>query len=324
MQPVSQIRSGLHTPVCVAGLCLSPEHAQLVVLSGDEKSPLEVLCAEHLPMPPGLWQDDQWVDAQGLGQWLQAYLQSRDLAPQRVSFSVAASHLSWRTVTLPAELVNEDLAFQITAEMLDGRVQQADQICIDYVEMPRSATDWYDRQTSYRAVVTSSQWVKQCRLLARHGHMSVHVIEPQSQSEERIRAFQSFVQQSSVSAAGVLLCEQACGLALAYWDDDIAFNFYPLHLEISQRQQRSWTFRMVAGLMMGVVMSTGLTVLFDYSAKDVQQSLQDAYRITRSLDEVRRINVELQQQLDQRKSSTQSHDLSLDFSDMASQRQRGT
>jgi hypothetical protein len=280
--------------VCVAGLSLTPEHAQLVVLAGDQ-APQSVLCAEHLLMPEGLWREHELIDPQGLGQWIASYLQSRDLQPQSVSLSVDDCDLQWRTVTLPAELSNEDLAFQITAEMLAGRVQQADQICVDYQVLSAKA-GWHDQHTQYRAVMIAAARIQQLRTVARSAHLSLHAIEPLAQSEERTRQFASFVQRSSVSAAGVLMCDQACGLALAHWDGDIAVNFHPLHLETAQRQQRHWVFRMMGGLAAGVVASAGLAMLLNWTTQIQRESLQEAYAVTRSLDEVRKINAELTQQ----------------------------
>lgn len=287
---------------CVAGLSLMPDYAQLVVLSGAH-APQEVLCAEYLPMPSGFWREGELVDPQGVGLWILSFLQSRDLQPDSVSLGVDPHGLTWRTVTLPADLTNEDLAFQMMAELLDGRVQLADQICIDYVALP-SSSGWQEQHTKYKTVMTSALRVKGLRSVARYAHLSVRAIEPTTQASERTHQFQAFIQRSSVSAAGVLMCDEACGLALSHWDDEVGINFFPLHLEAAQRQQRNWAFRMAAGVVTGVVMSLGVSFLLNLTAQAERDSLKGAYSVTRSLDEVRKVNLELTQQIQRQRNST--------------------
>jgi hypothetical protein len=53
---------------------------------------------------------------------------------------------------------------------------------------------------------------------------------------------------------------------------------------------------MMGGLAAGVVASAGLAMLLNWTTQMQRESLQEAYAVTRSLDEVRKVNADLTQQ----------------------------
>ena len=285
---------------CSAGVSLSDGRIQLVVIAGAGDGPQEIYCAEHLAAPHHLILDSSLIKPLELGAWLKKYLIERDLEPQHISFSVSQTEVSSCELTLPAELSQEDLAFQLTAELLQGHLELADQFSVDYQAVDVDATTNPSGNVAYRAAMIKSEHLTAFKQCAKAASLPIYAIETSASALQRLMAFGEFLNQSHVTAAGVLLCQEACGLALSPWAQDEAFNFYPYRLELLQRQHRHWAFQMLAGLGLGVLLSATLSACLAYKAEAVMGNMTEGHAISQALSRSKLKQQALQQTLDKK------------------------
>ena len=285
---------------CSAGVSLSDGRIQLVVIAGAGDGPQEIYCAEHLAAPHHLILDSSLIKPLELGAWLKKYLIERDLEPQHISFSVSQTEVSSCELTLPAELSQEDLAFQLTAELLQGHLELADQFSVDYQAVDVDAATNPSGNVAYRAAMIKSEHLTAFKQCAKAASLPIYAIETSASALQRLMAFGEFLNQSHVTASGVLLCQEACGLALSPWAQDEAFNFYPYRLELLQRQHRHWAFQMLAGLGLGVLLSATLSTCLAYKAEAVMGNMTEGHAISQALSRSKLKQQALQQTLDKK------------------------
>ena len=281
--------------LCCAGLSLSNGLAQLVVITGGRNAPEQVYCAEHLAATATFVSQPDLAHPTELGVWLKKYLVERDLAPQHISFSVSDASVDSCVLKLPAELSQEDLAFQLTAELLHGRVQLADQFCVDYQPLAASPNKEEQREVTYRAAMTQSAQVRAFKQVAKAMGLPIYAIEPSADALLRLASFGDFVSQPNVAASGVLQCQEACGLALSAWSQDDAFNFYPYRLELQQREHRMWAFQLMACVSVGVLLAATLSAGLAYKTDHVMSSLKESFSVKQALDSTQKKHEQLQQ-----------------------------
>ncbi len=281
--------------MCSAGLSLCHGSAQLVVIAGGHDAPDQVYCADHLAATASFVSKTELIHPVELGIWLKKYLLARDLEPQHISFSVADTDVNSCVLSLPAELSQEDLAFQLTAELLHGRLQLADQFCVDYQPLTQHSLKQDTQDVAYRAAMTHSAQVRAFKQVSKALGLPIYAIEPSADALRRLATFGTFVNQPNVTASGVLQCQEACGLALSAWSKDEAFNFYPYRLEQQQRQQRMWAFQLMACLSAGVLLAVTVSAGLAYKTEQVMSSLSQGFAIQQALS----ANQKKQQQLEQ-------------------------
>ncbi len=125
--------------LCVVGLDVGPEVCRLVVLVGTPTRPESVCCAEPLSLPEGLVTQGEVLQPLALGQWLHTYLEAKGYQPQAMCVGLNDVWVSHHTVSLTAGLSEDDVVFQLQAEVQSVLPDGAAEVCVDYDVMPEPA-----------------------------------------------------------------------------------------------------------------------------------------------------------------------------------------
>jgi hypothetical protein len=269
---------------------------QLVVIEGNSITPDQIFCAEHLGNVADFFDQSNQISPRLLGERLKNVLMTRDLEPQCISFAVPDEQVTAGMVSLPAALSDQDVSFQLAAELLQNRWTEVDQFCVDYQLV--DSVDLDADQNTYKAGLLEQAKVQACLQLAKTAALNTHAIETCQAALSRVQVFSEFLSQPIVTASGVLLCEEACGLALSAWADDEAFNFYPHRLELQQRLHRRWAFQLFASLGAGIVLAGAISAAAAYQTQRVVSAMKESFSVGQALQEIRKKHQQLQVDLD--------------------------
>jgi len=237
---------------CVVGLDVGPEVCRLVVLAGTPTRPDRVCCAELLSLPEGLVAHGEVLQPVGLGQWLHAYLDGKGYQPEAMCIGLDDAWISHHTVSLTTGLSEDDVAFQLQAEVQSVLPDGAAEVCVDYdivSELVEAGELLYQVQAVPRARVQTV-----LRVAEAAGWLA-WVVAPRR-------------------AALVSPSDAAFGLALGAWRET-AVNFLP-HRSFQQALlPRVWWLRVGASALGGACWVIGSVLVF-LSAPDISPQYTDA------------------------------------------------
>lgn len=249
--------------LCVLGFDVGPEFCSLVVLTGSPTHPDTVCCAERLSLPEAWVVQGEVLQSFELGHWLQAYLEAGDYQPEAVYVGLDDACISHHTVTLAEGLSEDDVAFQLFAEVQSVLPECAADISIDFgldAEPAPAGDQRYWVQAAPRARVDALQRV------ARAANLKVQVVEPRHDAARRTQLSEALAQLPQVSAALAWQCDEAFGLALRAWRDE-GVNFLPYRAASKHLLRRAWVLGVAVCAMGGAFLAAGFALVMSSAAE---------------------------------------------------------
>jgi hypothetical protein len=282
---------------CVVGLDVGPETCSLVVLTGALSHPDTVCCAQRLNLPDGLVADGEVLQSVALGQWLRTYLDAGDYHPSVAYIGLDSACVSNHIVALAEGLSEEDVAFQLLAEVQSMLPESATEVCIDYsVDTgPLSAGE-----RTYLVHAAPRSRIEALQRVAQFAGIEARAIEPRHETLRRAEHRQALAAIPQASVDSALQCDVAFHLALRAWHDQ-GVNFLP-HREHAQHMLcRAWLLKMGACALGGAFLAAGIAMLLASATQTRQPRWADTVASARAFDEAHKAHAQAKA-LDERRS----------------------
>jgi hypothetical protein len=270
---------------CVAGLDVSADGVQLVILAGDSQSADTVCCAEVLPMPSGGVVNGVVQAPQALARWLKQYVQANDYAVERWFIGLADDQVRYHLVNLSAALSPDDVAFQLQQETRQVFAEHARTFALDYeVDLDPDVI----APASLRYLVgacpqaCADSWLE----VAHAGGLSLAALEPRRDALARVSQAHFTGSMPAASLALALQCDAAFGLALAGWGR-VSYNFLPHRPLWFNALRRAWWVGMAVCAMGGAMLAAGFALVMTASADAKQHRLQQGQPAAQALAQAR-------------------------------------
>ena len=266
--------------ISVVGLDVGPDVCSLVVLTGSQARPDSVCCAERLNLPEGLVVRGEVLQSFALGQWLRGYLEAGDYQPQAMCIGLDDACVSHHIVNLAAGLSEDDVVFQLQAELQSVLPVNAADVCIDYLldtEQAQAGELRYLVQAVPRGRVEALQRV------AMAAGLDALVVEPRSDAACRTENFDTLGALPTVSAALALQCDAAFGLALRAWRVGRT-NFLPHRQSKKHALRRAWLLGVAVCAMGGAFLAAGFALVISSAAESKYPPVDDVAASARAYD----------------------------------------
>lgn len=254
---------------CVLGFDVGLTSCRLVVLSGSMAHPDQVCGAEQLRFP-----EDDWVTqghvwrAEELGQWLRVYVQQGDYDVEGMYVCLDDACISHHRVTLPADLSEDDVTFQVLAEVQAVLGVSAAELSVDFGWEPASEVSSLEdssRTRMYRVAAVPRFRVEALQRVAKAAHIKLCAVEGYGEAVRRTQATETFATLPPVGVAMALQCEAAFGLALGAWGSRV-FNFLPHRAMADIALRQAWWLGIVACVVGGACLATGFALVMASAA----------------------------------------------------------
>ncbi len=249
---------------CVLGFDVGLTSCRLVVLSGSQSHPDMVCCAEQLQFPADDWvtQGHVW-HAEELGHWLRLHLQQGGYDVEGMYVCLEDACISHHRVTLPAELSDDDVTFQVLAEVQALLGVSAADLSIDFGLESASAESVSEsdvRHLVYRAAAVQRFRVEALQRAAKAAHIKLCAVECRSEAVRRTQGPGVLALLPAAGVAMALQCDAAFGLALGAWGSR-AFNFLPHRAMADIALRQAWWLGIVACVVGGAFLATGFALV---------------------------------------------------------------
>ena len=278
----------------VAGLDLSSDACQLVILSGSQMAANAVCSAECLEVPEGWISQGQIVQPDLLGRWLREHVAEGGHDVAALCMGVDEAWISNHEVVLTAGLSDEDIAFQLSVEM-QLLMSEAD-VCVDFQQMhPAGESEEAslpELQTYQVRALPRSQLTLMSQM-AKSAGLELAVVEGRRDATRRMQSPEILRPFSTANLDLALQCEVALGLALAAWQVG-AFNFVPHRARAQDELRRAWYTEMAAWAVCGFFFAAGVTWVLSSVADRKQSALGDVTQASRALDAASQAHTEAQ------------------------------
>jgi len=274
--------------ISVVGLDVGPKACRLVVLTGSHAGPNTVCCAEQLGLPEGLVAHGEVLLSFELGQWLRQYLEEGDYQPQAMYIGLDDACVTHHIVTLAAGLSEDDVAFQLQAEVQSVLPDYASDVCIDYRLDPEPAQAGERR---YLVQAVPRGLVEALQRVAVTAGVDALALEPRSEAACRTEGFDILGSLPTASTALALQSDEAFGLALRAWRDG-GINFLP-HRQTKQHVlRRAWLLGMAVCAMGGAFLAAGFALVFSSAAENKYPQTTDVVASTRAYEEAQKSHIQ--------------------------------
>lgn len=270
---------------CVAGLDVSADGVRLVILEGDAQLPHTVCCAEKLAMPQPWVVDGRVQSPQALVHWLQQFLQDNDYSVQRWFIGLTDDQVRYHSVSLPAGLSVEDVAFQLQLETREVFADLASSFALDY-EIDLDPGNSSAASLRYLVGACPQACADSWLAFARMGNFQVAALEPRRDALSRLGHAHLTGGMPAVSVALALQCDVALGLALAGWAK-VGYNFLPHRPLWFKALRRACWLGMAVCAMGGAMLAAGFALVMSASADATQQQLQHDQSAEKALAQAR-------------------------------------
>lgn len=268
--------------LAVGGFDLRGDVAHCVVLTGATLAADSVCCAESLTLPAGCVMQGQLVQPDVLGLWFKDWLHGRDLHIDALSVASPAAEVERGTLRLPFDLQDDDVAFQMAAELQAAPDMPA--VCWDYAvdtDTPPSQNErTYVWATAPRARVDAWQ---QFALAA---GLRLSAVMPHDDAQALTQYSPLMAQLSPAHAGLALQYDVALGLALGAWHGS-GFNFLPHRAMKLQALRRHWWQRMAVGALAGACVAVGGAVWLSHMAAGLRDETGDMAAAAQVLKQAR-------------------------------------
>jgi hypothetical protein len=277
---------------CVAGLDVSADGVRLVILAGDAQSPDTVCCAEKLTMPYAWVADGVVQSPQALVNWLHDFLKNNDYSVEQWFIGLTDDQVRYHSVSLPAGLSAEDVAFQLQQETREVFVDFASRFALDY-EVDLDTTHLAAGELRYLVgacpLACAESWVAFARL----GGFKLAALEPRRDALARMSHTHLTGAMPAASLGSALQCDAALGLALAGWAK-VGYNFLPHRPLWLKALRRAWWLGMAVCAMGGAVLAAGFALVLSASADATGQPLRQGQSAEQQLAQARQAYQQVQ------------------------------
>ncbi|MBU3647511.1 MAG: hypothetical protein FGM56_05480, partial [Limnohabitans sp.] len=176
---------------CVLGVDVGLRSCRLVVLSGSRTQPDMVCAAEQVELPEDGWmtQGQVWSSTE-LGRWLRQHVQQNDYDVDGMYMCIDDASISHHSITLSPGLTEDDVTFQVLAEVQALlRVSAAD-LSVDYgLETPlQLAVQEKDHKLVYRAAAAPRAQVDALRRMAKTAQIKLFAVEGRGEAIRRTQS----------------------------------------------------------------------------------------------------------------------------------------
>ena len=274
----------------VGGLDVCGDAAYVVVLTGSVLAPDQVSCVESLALPEGCEVHDPLAQPQILGLWFKDWLERRHLQLDALYVAVPDADVMRGALRLPIHLQDEDIDFQIAAELQTESDQPA--VCWDYTEDGHAVEDVLDQRTYSYATVPRTH-VDAWQSFALAAGLRLSGVSPRDDALMRTQHSPQMAHAFPVLANLASHHDAALGLALGAWDAS-GFNFLPHRRLKRQTLRLQWLQRMAANTLLGVVLAVGVTVWISRMTDSLRQETGDVAGAEQSLKQIQRAENEVQ------------------------------
>lgn len=249
---------------CVLGLDFGLTACRWVVLSGTQVQPERVCCVEQLQLPADDWvkQGHVWC-AQELGQWLRHHVQQGDYDVDGLYVCVDDACITQHVITLSADLSEDDVTFQVLAEVQAALGVSAADLSVDFgldVSCVASESETHVRTRVYRAEAVSRFRVDALQRVAKAAGIPLCAVESRSEAIRRTQVPELLSALPAVGVGMALQCDVAFGLALGAWGARM-FNFLPHRALADSALRRNWWLGIVACVVGGTFLVTGFALV---------------------------------------------------------------
>lgn len=263
---------------CVLGLDVGLTSCRLVVLSGSRTQPDMVCAAEQLQFPADGWvaQSHGWCTAD-LGHWLRHHMRHSDYDVDGMFMCIDDACLSHHSITLPADLLQDDVTFQVLAEVQAVLGVSAADLSVDYgLETATQAPVQPGSvgQLVYRAAAAPRFQIDAMQRLAKAAQIKLSAVEARGEAIRRTQSADMLRNLPTAGLAMALQCETAFGLALGAWGAR-TFNFLPHRALADRALRQAWWFGVVVCVVGGAFLATGFVLVIASTTTATLSALSD-------------------------------------------------
>lgn len=266
---------------CVVGLEMGGDVCRLAVLTGTSAQPEAVSCAVSLNLPEGWVAHGEILQTVAFGQWLRTHLDAGGYQPEGAYIGLEDACISNHLITLATSLSEDDVAFQLQAEVQSLLPDSAAEVCIDY-SLHTGPVEACELRYRVQAapLVRVEAWLQS----AHAAGLTVLAIEPCVDAAYRA---QSCSPPLDAGAGADSACDTALGLALRAWHE-AGVNFLP-HRGIKQQVlRRAWWLGMVVCAIGGAILATGFAMAISSAAQPQHPRRADLGGSARAYDEAQK------------------------------------
>jgi hypothetical protein len=176
--------------------------------------------------------------------------------------------ISHHRVTLPADLSEDDVTFQVLAEVQAVLGVSAAELSVDFGWEPASEVSSLEdssRTRMYRVAAVPRFRVEALQRVAKAAHIKLCAVEGYGEAVRRTQATETFATLPPVGVAMALQCEAAFGLALGAWGSRV-FNFLPHRAMADIALRQAWWLGIVACVVGGACLATGFALVMASAA----------------------------------------------------------
>ena len=272
----------------VLGLDIGPEFCSLVVLSGSPSQPASVCCAERLSLPNGLVAHGQVLQSAAFGQWLRTYLDAGGYQPTLAYIGLDSVCVSNHIVKLAAGLAEEDVTFQLQAEVQSVQPDYGAEVCIDYSVDTESVPQG---EQGYLVQAVPRPHVDALQRTVQAAGLMLRVIEPRNDAAHRSEQRHALTALLPNSVDLAMQCKEAFGSALRAWHDE-GVNFLPHREDAHHVLRRAWLFGVAMCAMCGALSATGLALVMTSAAETKRHHLGDVVASARAYDDAQKTHAQ--------------------------------
>lgn len=268
----------------VAGLDVSTQGCQLVILSGAPAEASGVRYAGHLEIPEGWIREGQIVQAELFGCWLRDYLAQGGFDVGALRMGIDDAWISRHELTLASGLSEEDVAFQVSVEVQAWMSEV--EVCVDFQPI-QTAVDSEEPSLrgsqTYQIRAVPRSFVAPMVDMAKSAKLDLVAAEGHSDARACVQRRDVFKSIPTVSVGLALQCDVAFGLALGAWQRG-SFNFLPYRARAQDVRRHAWCAGIAAWAVGGMVLAASLTWMLSALTDRKQLHMPDVVAVRRALE----------------------------------------
>ena len=261
-------------PRISVGLDLGSEFTSWVILCGSQADASSVVCAERLALPLGWVEAGRIAQPTEMGLWLRQTLLERGWAAEVLSIGVDDAWITSHRVNLAQDLTQDDVLFQLMAEIQAARPDGAE-VTIDYRVAPQQASA---AELTYEVQSVPRTLVNEAQQLARAARLNLVSLSPRAQASSLAQQNKTWDAESALIAPLLAGHDVALGLALSAWTP-AQLNWLP-HRDTAHKAARlGWLRQASVCGWVGVSLAIVLVVTLDAMTDALQAKLTESTRL---------------------------------------------
>lgn len=267
--------------VTAVGLDVAEDACHLVVLSGDATHPDSVCCAERLNVPEGWVVQGEVLQPDALGQWLRQFLEAGGDSPQVLYVGLAPSLISQHVIRLPSALSEQDVVFQLQADIQAQQPELVGSVNLDYQSTNSEGSSL--GMTHYAVHAVASDVVASWQCVAKVAHLALGAVEPRLEAVLRIARCHAIGGLTPAATALTLPCDEAFGLALRAWFND-GLNFLSDRAQHDAVSRRAWLRQVWVSVCGGACLAAGCAMAIASASESKYQHMGDVAGSARNFE----------------------------------------